>query len=139
MQQQFKILLRATQGLQAETAARNLKFFVDIGYLEDPTGQIRKYAGRGEAPWLLNTCKPGFVWRVARPSDLVCVPPEGRDQVSSENEQAAARRVAGSYTCISGYVWREAFPGDTVCVPPARRGETQQENAMGPSRTVVAD
>src|SRR5262245_9141334 len=48
--EQFQILLRATQGVQPEEAAKNLKFFVDIGYLQDPTGQIRKFAEKGQAP-----------------------------------------------------------------------------------------
>jgi hypothetical protein len=136
--------------LQAEAAAKNLKFFVDIGYLEDPTGQIRDYAGRGEAPKILTerlqygvspgTCKQGFVWRVARPTDLVCVPPDVRDTVRTENAQAALRVISGSDTCVSDFVWREAFPGDRVCVTPERRGEdTQEENALGPIRTIVTD
>jgi hypothetical protein len=111
MQQQFQILLRATEGQQAERAAKNLKFFVDIGYLEDPTGEIRKYAKRGEAPNILTervppqygvspgTCKQGYVWRVARPTDLVCVLPKVRAQVITENAQADFRRVSGTDTC----------------------------------------
>lgn len=48
--QQFQILLRATEGVDSEAAAQNLIFFVDIGYLEDPTKQIREFAEHGEAP-----------------------------------------------------------------------------------------
>ena len=149
MQQQFQVLLRATEGLEAERAAKNLKFFVDIGYLEDKTGKILEYATRGEAPKILSqqlqygvtpgTCIQGYVWRVARSSDLVCVTPDERQQVSIENEQADAHRVPGSDACIADYVFREAFRGDTVCVTPARREQTQRQNALGPSRTVVAD
>ena len=32
-----------------------------------------------------NTCKSGYVWRVAVATDLTCVPPESRDLVFGEN------------------------------------------------------
>jgi hypothetical protein len=153
-QEQFKILLRATEGVNdPQVAAKNLKFFVEIGYLTDPTGQILKYANRGEAPaipavGLLQygpaTCKQGFVWREAGPSDLVCVPPNVRELVRFENAQDAggSRRAPDSLApdaCKQGFVWREAFSGDTVCVTPERRDATKQENALASSRKVIPD
>src|SRR5512132_3843764 len=38
-----------------------------------------------------NTCLPGYVWREARPSDLVCVTPETRAQTKYDNSQAKNR------------------------------------------------
>ena len=77
-----------------------------------------------------DTCKQGFVWREAIPSDHVCVPPNIRTMVQQENAMAASRRdptgAYGSDSCVQGYVWREAFQGDRVCVTPARRTETAQ-------------
>ena len=91
-------------------------------------------------PYGPDTCKQGFVWREAIPSDHVCVPPNIRTLVAQENAQAASRRNPtgpyGSDTCIDGYVWREAFPGDRVCVTPARRTATREENRLAASRRV---
>ena len=87
-----------------------------------------------------DTCKQGFVWREAIPSDHACVPPNIRTLVAQENAYAASRRNPtgryGSDTCIAGYVWREAFPGDHVCVTPARRTATREENQLAASRRV---
>jgi hypothetical protein len=79
-------------------------------------------------------CASGYVWRVAVPSDLVCVTPESRSVVASENARAASRHLPGSATCQSGYVWREAFNGDTVCTTPERRSEVRQENRVASQR-----
>lgn len=83
-------------------------------------------------------CKPGFVWREARPGDHICVTPQSRALVASENQQADSRRdpngAYGPMTCLSGYVWRDAMPGDTVCVTPYRRGIVQAENAQDADR-----
>jgi hypothetical protein len=83
-------------------------------------------------------CKSGYVWRVARPTDLVCVTPASRTLVAQENSVANSRigRERGSYgrnNCKSGFVWREAFEGDVVCVTPVRRTLVAQENRIGPS------
>lgn len=84
-------------------------------------------------------CKPGFVWREARPSDVVCVTPESRSMVGQENAVAASRwDPSGAYgpnTCVAGFVWREAFDGDVTCVTPERRAAVKEENRVGPSRT----
>src|SRR5215510_9889012 len=68
-----------------------------------------------------DTCKQGFVWREARPSDHVCVTPQTRAQTAEDNRLAASRidpnnRAYGPNTCKQGFVWRDAFPGDVVCV-----------------------
>ena len=85
-----------------------------------------------------NACASGYVWRVARAQDLVCVIPSSRDRVAQENRTAAQRwnpaGASGPKTCVSGYVWREAFDGDTVCVTPQRRAEIKTENRLAASR-----
>jgi hypothetical protein len=87
------------------------------------------------------TCKAGFVWRVARPDDLVCVTPASRARVAEENRTAAERvqpggGAYGPNTCRSGFVWREAFNGDGICVTPDIRTLVREENRLGPSRRV---
>lgn len=83
-------------------------------------------------------CKQGFVWRVARPSDVVCVEPGSRALAAQENSIATTRwdpnGAYGPYTCISGFVWREAFDGDVVCVSPDRRAAVKEENRLAPQR-----
>lgn len=85
-----------------------------------------------------DTCASGYVWREAIPSDHVCVTPQSRALVASENQNYRSlidvHGAYGSNSCINGYVWREAFSGDAVCVTPPRRAAVLQENAMGPSR-----
>lgn len=107
---------------------------VMIGGASGGSGMMVAEAG-AVAP--VATCKPGYVWRVARPEDLVCVTPEARDRTAQENATAASRvDPAGAWgpnTCISGFVWREAFDGDVVCVEPAVRDLVRAENAAGPS------
>jgi hypothetical protein len=83
-------------------------------------------------------CKPGFVWRVARPSDLVCVAPSSRERAAGENATAGERVVpGGAYgpnTCRPGHVWREAFLGDSVCVTPGVRDLVREENRLAATR-----
>jgi hypothetical protein len=87
-----------------------------------------------------NTCLKGFVWRVARQNDLVCVTPESRERTAQENKRAPERRdptgAYGPFTCVSGFVWREAFEGDTVCVTPETRALVREENRQAPTRRV---
>ena len=87
------------------------------------------------------TCASPFVWRTARPDDLVCVTTQSRDLVAEENRTAPQRwNPGGAYgaaTCTASFVWREAFEGDTVCVTPQRRTAVQEENQLGPTRRVV--
>lgn len=84
----------------------------------------------------LDRCKPGFVWREARPSDLVCVTPESRDRVAEENRTAFDRGDPRRNYCVPGFVWREAFDGDVVCVYPEIRAMVREENRLGPGRRV---
>lgn len=85
-------------------------------------------------------CKPGFVWRMARDTDYVCVRPASRDRVARENALAADRvdpqGAYGPQSCRPGYVWRTAYQGDTVCVLPDERAQALEENRAGPQNTV---
>jgi phage tail-like protein len=86
-----------------------------------------------------DTCVKGYVWREASGSDHVCVTPEVRQQVVSDNALAPIRRNphGGPYgpdTCLQGYVWRDAFPDDHVCVLGATRNQAAADNAAAESR-----
>ena len=56
-------------------------------------------------PYGPDTCKQGFVWREAQPSDHVCVTPDIRTQTAQENSFAAARREPNG-----GAVWSRHLP-----------------------------
>ena len=97
------------------------------------------------APYGLDTCLGGYVWRQAYDSsDHVCVTPETRDQAAYDNSQAASRvdpnGAYGPDTCINGYVWREADQGiafsvsDHVCVTPETRDQAAYDNSQDASR-----
>lgn len=86
-----------------------------------------------------DTCKTGYVWRGAIPSDHVCVTSRVRDLTATENARADRHRQpgGGAYgpnTCKTGYVWREAYQGDVVCVTSAVRDRTHADNARAASR-----
>lgn len=87
-----------------------------------------------------NTCKQGFVWRVANPTDLVCVPSASRDRAAQDNATAGQRqirrRVGGRFVfvCRTPFVRRGAFQGDGVCVTTAIRRITASENRLAQSR-----
>jgi len=82
-----------------------------------------------------DSCRPGFVWREARPEDHVCVTPETRQSVAEDNRQEESRRESGRPgTCQYGFVWREAYPGDVVCVTPSVRRMTRIDNAQAQER-----
>jgi hypothetical protein len=90
-------------------------------------------------PYGPDTCKNGFVWREARPSDHVCVTPATRQTTWDENALADSRREPnggpyGPNTCKQGFVWREAFDGDVVCVTPDRRTQAKADNAAAAER-----
>ena len=105
---------------------------------------IALHGGTGSSPvsgkdTTNNDCIPPYVWRLAIPSDHVCVSEDSRKLVELENQRAAERRQAqgGAYgpdTCVNGYVWREAFKGDTYCVLPERRDEVREENLLAIQR-----
>ena len=86
-------------------------------------------------------CKPGYVPRLTRNADLVCVTSDSRAQVFAENRTAASRvqpggGAYGPNTCMMGYVWRDAYNGDGVCVTPARRDQVHLENRLAPTRVL---
>jgi hypothetical protein len=86
-----------------------------------------------------DTCKFGFVWREATPTDHVCVSPGVRTQARDDNAHAAERvnhvnHEFGPDTCVTGYVWREATPTDHVCVTPGARTQAADDNAHGRER-----
>lgn len=83
-------------------------------------------------------CKPGYVWRAARPGDAVCVTPEVRDKTAQQNAAAAQNVQAGNGNiCKPGFVWRNAYPGDAVCVTPDVRDQAAADNQAAASRTVT--
>ncbi|WP_219466065.1 hypothetical protein [Nonomuraea rhizosphaerae] len=87
------------------------------------------------------TCRQGYVWRVSRPSDLVCVAPGTRDQVAADNAARFSRWTNGAYgphTCKVPYVWRNAYSGDDVCVVNSQRTLAASDNAAGNARKVLA-
>lgn len=84
-----------------------------------------------------DTCRSGYVWREARPSDHVCVTPQTRAEVARQNRDAPRHWVNGAYgkhTCVQGLVWREAFKGDDVCVDPRVRDEARRDNELAAQR-----
>lgn len=84
---------------------------------------------------ITDTCASGFVWREARPSDHVCVPPAARDRVKGENHFGRlARDPEALSLCKAGYVWRGAYDGDRTCVSPAASNLAAEENRLGPQR-----
>jgi len=86
---------------------------------------------------VVDRCLLGYVWREARPGDLVCVTGATRTQVRTDNSLAPGRWTSGAYgphTCVLGYVWREAYTGDDVCVTGAQRTEAQADNAQAAAR-----
>ncbi|WP_433622866.1 PASTA domain-containing protein [Nocardia sp. CA-120079] len=84
-------------------------------------------------------CKSGFVFRLAKPDDHVCVAQTIANRTKTENSQAASRVSAtdhtyGPDTCIQGYVWREAVQDDHVCVTPQSRTDAATDNAADKDR-----
>jgi hypothetical protein len=68
-----------------------------------------------------DACRPGFVWRMANPTDHICVTPQKRAQVAAGNaasRQSEVRAGNAAPACQKGYVWR---PDGKACVKaPAR-------------------
>lgn len=54
-ERQFDIVLKATEDRTPEEAARNLVFFVEIGFLPDPDGKIRAKAAAGDVPTITSS------------------------------------------------------------------------------------
>jgi hypothetical protein len=88
---------------------------------------------------IADRCLQGFVWREARPGDLVCVTGSVRSETRQENALAPSRVEPGGGpfgpdTCRQGFVWREAYPEDHVCVPGASRTRAREDNAAAAGR-----
>ena len=49
-ERQFQLILKVTENRSQQDAAKNLLFFVDVGFLPDPNGRIRNKASKQEAP-----------------------------------------------------------------------------------------
>ena len=97
---------------------------------------VRRVGSGGPAgPLRPDTCRPGFVWREARPGDLACVTPHTRTQTANDNALAPTR-LASNF-CKEGYVWREARPEDHVCVVPARRDQAAFDNSQAGARRLI--
>ncbi len=84
-----------------------------------------------------NACRPRYQWRLARPSDHVCVSARTANDTVRENQLGTERHSpnGGAYgpnTCKQGFVWREAFDGDVVCVTPESRSRAWTDNANAP-------
>lgn len=93
----------------------------------------------GTAIFIPDKCKAGFVWRLARPTDHVCVTPATAQQVITDNALAEDRRnlnggLYGPDTCLVGYVWRDAFLNDHVCVTGATRDQAAYDNSQAQAR-----
>ncbi|HSB01023.1 MAG TPA: SH3 domain-containing protein, partial [Anaerolineales bacterium] len=85
------------------------------------------------------TCKDGYVYRLIRNSDKVCVSPASKAQADADNAAASSRKLVNTYgpdACAVGYVWREAYSGDHVCVTAATRSQAAADNAAAASRWV---
>ncbi|MGW4561530.1 hypothetical protein ACWEN3_03660 [Streptomyces sp. NPDC004561] len=84
-----------------------------------------------------NTCRQGYVWRVARASDLVCVTPQTRTDTANDNALAPGRTLPNGY-CEQGYVWRGAWgPGDLTCVTPRTRAQARYDNSQADDRRLA--
>ncbi|MER6737298.1 hypothetical protein [Streptomyces puniciscabiei] len=84
-----------------------------------------------------NTCRQGYVWRVARASDLVCVTPQTRTDTANDNALAPGRTLSNGY-CEQGYVWREAWGSDDLtCVTPQTRAQARYDNSRADDRRLA--
>ncbi len=82
-----------------------------------------------------DTCLVGFVWRMADPTDHVCVTTAQYDSTQLENKVAQAHTVPGTVdTCKQGYRWRLADATDHVCVLPSSYIQAQWDNKLRLSR-----
>lgn len=122
-----------------ELADADLNRFVRVKVTATNSGGVAsaETQNRGPVGARSNGCKPGYVPRLARPEDRVCVSPAVAADVVADNAVKESRWISGPYgphTCLNGYVWREAFVGDDVCVIPERRSQAFADNAAAASR-----
>ncbi|GAA2271987.1 hypothetical protein GCM10010430_67370 [Kitasatospora cystarginea] len=84
-----------------------------------------------------NTCRQGYVWRVARASDLVCVTPQTRADTATDNSLAPGRTLPNGY-CREGYVWRVGWGADDLtCVTVKARAQAQSDNQQADDRRLA--
>ncbi|MET7457310.1 hypothetical protein ABZT03_36700 [Streptomyces sp. NPDC005574] len=84
-----------------------------------------------------NTCRQGYVWRMARAGDLVCVTPQTRTRTANDNALAPDRTLPNGY-CEQGYVWREAWGSDDLtCVTPQTRAQARYDNSRADDRRLA--
>lgn len=83
-----------------------------------------------------DTCIDGYVWRLAAPTDHICVTPDQQALVASDNQQASQRvDLSNTPPCISGYVWRMAFATDHVCVTSQEHARVIEDNRTSNAHT----
>ncbi|MFJ8034701.1 hypothetical protein [Streptomyces sp. NPDC096032] len=99
------------------------------GLIAPPTANAQDYGP--------NTCRQGYVWRVARAGDLVCVTPQTRTDTANDKALAPGRTLSNGY-CKQGYVWREAWGSDDLtCVTPQARAQARYDNSQADDRRLA--
>jgi hypothetical protein len=69
-----------------------------------------------------DACRPGLVWRMANPTDHVCVTPQARAQIAADTGASRKQEPRGAIggtsapACPKGYVWRLTNAADKACV-----------------------
>ncbi|HKQ30419.1 MAG TPA: hypothetical protein VJS66_03950 [Burkholderiales bacterium] len=137
LNQRYEKMLAIEKGIRQKPAEKTARRDNPaIGHSYVPVAGAGATLKAPVAQMSVKTCQQGFVWRLARPTDYVCVTPASRTRSANENAAAnSLRDPKGAYgpnTCVNGYVWREAFAGDVVCVKPEIRTLVRQENLEGP-------
>jgi len=95
------------------------------------TGSLARAVGFGS-----ETCRSSYVWREATEDDLICVPPDVRDQAKADRAEAeAGRNVAAG--CAEGLVPRNANPNDTACTTPKIAADILKDNRRHESRKLL--
>ena len=97
IEQKFQIVVQATKGLPPDVASENLRFFVEAGILDDPSGQIRALAEEGRAPDL-----PANVGQQRTSNPLL----ERVAQMEQAAQTARAPSSATGYTIENGILQR---------------------------------
>jgi hypothetical protein len=92
------------------------------------------------------TCKDGYVPRLIKPNDKVCVPPSSKAQADADTAAAESRTILyslvnayGPYACAYGYVHRNAFDGDLVCVESWVRDQVRDDNTVAQQRWISGE
>jgi hypothetical protein len=120
--------------IDIETAADGLPLPVTLApdqLAATPSGSLGQAVGFGP-----ETCRSGYVWREATVDDLVCVPPEVRDQALADRAEAEAGRNTAA-GCTDGLVPRSANPNDTACTTPEIAASIVAQNQRHESRKLL--